>query len=167
MILKYALNHCLAERPSLSPTFMSELTFKHQPLKCLYICWNPFFLPPAQRFLILPLPHNAQSLTDPPPCLTLHKVFFSINVSPSRMRPKRSISVSLVQSELFQKASEGFLLHTSDASFCVEVSFFLATLPCRSLLFKFKYVVLLPCERLDHRSASLLCSSFSVMCGFF
>ena len=51
------------------------------------------------------------------------------------------------------------LLHTSDSSFCVEVA--LATLPCRSLLFKVRSIIVLWTARPVF--ATLFCSSFAVV----
>ena len=76
--------------------------------------------------------------------------------------PKSSILVSSVESTLSQNALMVFFCIFQTLKFVLR-SFFLATLPCRSLLFKACCIIVLwtarPC-------LLLLCSSFAVMCGF-
>ena len=155
---------CLAEIPNLPWPVCTDIWILASRISwylvesILYSTHTIFPVPPAAT--------QPQSIMDPPPYLTVGKLFFSKKTSPCFLQtcllwfwPTSSMLVSSVQSTLFQKTSDltiYFFCILQMLNFVLR-SFFLETLPCRPLLFEVFCIFVL--WTAIPVSAKLFCSS--------
>ena len=151
LISRYALDHCLAGIPI--PLFNFNV-WTLEPLEFLDIWWNPFFLPLTQYLLWPQLQQNPKaqwihlhaSLLARCSLQRLHFTFFFFLQTYLLWWWPKSSNFGFVSPKHI--VPKGFRL--LNVFFCVLQTlnfvlrlFFLANLPCRSLLFKVRCIVVL------------------------
>ena len=151
------------------PHFNFNVWTDLQTLEIRNIWWNPFFLLLVQYWAT-----QAQSIMDPPPCLTVAKGVL-LYKGVTLFSPKDTffggyilVTFWFCQSNIVPKCFSMFcFVYFRCLILCSggREGFFLATVPCRSLLFKVHFIVVLCTARLMF--ATPFCSYFAVMCGFF
>ena len=94
LILRYAWDHCLDGIPNFASTSMSGLTFETLASVLIFGGIHSSFH--LQVFPVPPAATQPQSIMDPPPCLTVGKVF-STKASPFFLQNIPSLVVQKVQ----------------------------------------------------------------------